>query len=180
MMNVRNVIKLAVGLLFLTLVSWIVIKVMRKEDKSQIEYISAIPSVDLMDTHYNTVSLDSLISDAKHYILVFYSPGCLFCEHEAADLSRNKNEFKDRKVVFITQESIDSAIAYSIRHNLMAVDNFHVLVDTSYSILPQFGIKMIPTTLIYDEKKEFVTSFEGEVNAKRILKILVREQEEQF
>ena len=168
----KRIIKLSIGLLFLILIGWIVIKAMSKKSPAVIEYISAIPSIELINTNCETVHLDSLVLDAKHYILVFYSPGCMFCEHEAADLSRNRMEFRDSKVVFITQEPVDSAMAYGMRHNLISVDNFYVLTDTTYAILPQFGVKTIPTTLIYNENREFVTSFEGEVNAKRILKVI--------
>ena len=171
-MNGKRIIKLSIGLLFLILIGWIVIKAMSKKNPEAIEYVSIIPGFELLNTYYATVHLDSLTLNAKHYVFVFYSPGCLFCEHEAADLSRNRAEFNDSKVLFITQYPVDSAMAYSMRHNLMTVDNFYVLADTTYSVLPQFGIKTIPTTLIYNENREFVTSFEGEVNAKRILKTI--------
>jgi len=171
-MTGKRIVKLSIGLLFLVLIGWIVIKVISKKNPEVIEYIFAIPSIELINTYYDTVCLDSLAQDAKHYVLMFYSPGCMFCEHEAADLSRNRAEFRDSKVLFITQEPVDSAMAYGIRHNLISVDNFHVLADTTYSVLPQFGIRTIPTTLIYNESREFVTSFEGEVNTRRILKII--------
>jgi AhpC/TSA family. len=171
-MTGKRIIKLAIGLLFLVLIGWIVIEAMSKESPVVIEYISAIPDIKLINTYYDTVSLDSLAQGAKHYIFVFYSPGCMFCEHEAADLSRNRAEFRDSKVLFITQEPVDSAMVYGIRYRLISVDNFYILADTTKSVLPRFGIKAIPTTLIYNEERKFVTSFEGEVNAKRILKIL--------
>ena len=171
-MTGKRIIKVSIGLLFLVLIGWIVIKAMSKKSPEAIEYISAIPSIELINTYYETVHLDSLAQDAKHYVFVFYSPGCMFCEHEATDLSRNRAEFRDSKVLFITQEPVDSAMAYSIRHNLMTAGNFHVLADTTYTVLPQFGIRTIPTTLIYNEDREFVTSFEGEVNARRILKAI--------
>ena len=175
MMNGKRVIKLSIGLLFLVLIGWTVIKAVSKEAKEPIKYISAIPDIELTDIYYSAVSLASLASDANHYVLVFFSPGCMFCEHEAADLSRNRAEFKDSKVLFITQEPLDSALAYSTRHNLMTANNFHVLSDTTYAVLPRFGIQSMPTTLIYNSRKEFVTSFEGEVNAKRILRVLIGE-----
>ena len=174
-MNGKRIIKLAIGLLFLVLIGWIVIKAMNKESPAVIEYISAIPDIKLINIDYDTVSLDLLVQDAKHYVLVFYSPGCMFCEHEAADLSRNRTEFRGRKVLFITQEPVDSAMAYSMRHSLLSVDNFYVLADTTYTVLPRFGIKSMPTTLIYDENREFFASFEGEVNAKKILKVIGEE-----
>jgi len=174
-MDGKRIIKLSIGLLFLVLIGWIVVKAMNKKSAEVVGYIPVIPSIELINTYYETVHLDSLILDAKYYIFVFYSPGCIFCEHEAADMSRNRAELGDSKVLFITQEPVDSAMAYSIRHNLITVDNFYVLADTAYTVLPQFGIKTIPTTLVYNESREFVTSFEGEVNTKRLLKAIVEE-----
>ena len=172
MIKGKRIVKLAIGLLFIVLAGWIVIKAVNKEAEGPIEYLPAIPDIDLIDAYYNAVSLDSLASGAKHYILIFFSPWCMFCEHEAADISRNRVMFTDSRVLFITQEPIDSAMAYGLRYNLITADNFFVLADTTYSVLQRFGIKSMPTTLIYDENRVFFTSCEGEVNTKKILKII--------
>jgi thioredoxin-related protein len=171
-MNKRLVARVIVFVLFAAVIILIGLKIYSRETIT--EYPKVLPEYSFLTIDKNPFKIDTV--KAKSIVIVFYSPGCIFCEHEGADLSRNSIGFIDSKILFVTIESADSARAYSKRYGIDTITNFNSLIDTSYQALLTFGIKTIPTTLIYNRDGLLVKAFEGEVNAKKILKT-IRENE---
>jgi len=171
-MNKRLAARVIVFVLFAVVIILIVLKISNR--KTFVEHPKVLPEYNFLTTDKNTFKTDTVKTNS--IIIVFYSPDCTFCEHEGADLSRNSKDFIDSKILFVTIECTDSARAYSKRFGIDTITNFYSLVDTSYQALLTFGIKAIPTTLIYDRNRRLVKVFEGEVNAKKILKT-IRENE---
>ena len=167
-MNRIFIAKTGIVVLFVMILSLIGLKIYNRKD------ITKPPTV-FPKLCFTTINGDSFKTDTvktKVLIIVFYSPGCTFCEHEGVDLSRNSKSFKDVKIMFVTSESIDSARAYSLRSGIDTILNFYSLIDTSYKVLQTFGIRTIPTTLIYGSDRQLVKIIEGEVSAKKLLKII--------
>lgn len=171
-MDKRLVVRIIVSVLFAVVIILIVLKISSR--KTFVEHLKLLPEYSFLTSNMNPFRIDTI--KAKSIVIVFYSPGCTYCEHEGADLSRNSKDFTDSKILFVTIECTDSARAYSKRFGIDTITNFYSLVDTSYQALLTFGIKAIPTTLIYDRNRRLVKVFEGEVNAKKILKT-IRENE---
>jgi thiol-disulfide isomerase/thioredoxin len=171
-MDKRLVARVIVFVLFSAGIILIVLKISNR--KAFAEHPKVLPEYNFLTIDKNPFEIDTVMTSSL--IIVFYSPDCTFCEHEGADLSRNSKDFTDSKILFVTIECTDSASAYSKRFGIDTITNFYSLVDTSYQALLTFGIKAIPTTLIYDRDRRLVKVFEGEVNAKKILKT-IRENE---
>lgn len=171
-MNKRLVARVIVFVLFAAVIILIGLKIYNR--KTIAEHTKIFPEHNFLtidEEPFNTGTLN-----ANNFIVIFYSPGCTFCEHEGAELSRNSKEFANSKIIFITADIADSARAYSKRFGIDTITNFYSLVDTSYQAVRKFGIRTIPTTLIYDRDRKLIKAFEGEVNAKKILKT-IRENE---
>lgn len=171
-MNKRLAARVIVFVLFAAVIILIGLKIYSR--KTIAEPPKVLPEYNFLTTDKNPFKTDTVKSNSL--IIIFYSPDCILCEHEGADLSRNSKDFIDSKILFVTIESADSARAYSKRFGIDTITNFYSLVDTSYQAILAFGIKTIPTTLIYDRDRRLVKVFEGEVNAKKILKT-IRENE---
>jgi thiol-disulfide isomerase/thioredoxin len=171
-MNKRLVARVVVFVLFSAVIILIVLKISNR--KAFAQHPKVLPEYNFLTIDENPFEMDTVMTSSL--IIVFYSPDCTFCEHEGAELSRNSKDFIDSKILFVTIECTDSARAYSKRFGIDAIKNFYSLVDTSYQAFLSFGIKAIPTTLIYDRNRRLVKVFEGEVNAKKILKT-IRENE---
>lgn len=160
--------RVIVFVLFAAVITLIVIKISNR--KIFVEHPNVLQEYIFLTTEKNPFKTDTLKTNSL--IIVFYSPNCTFCEHEGADLSRNAKDFIDSKILFVTAESVDSARAYSKRFGIDTITNFYSLVDTSSQAVLDFGIKTIPTTLIYDRNRRLLKVFEGEVNARKILKTI--------
>lgn len=167
-MNKRLLTKVIIIILFAALIILIVIKISNRTTIPN--YPKVLPEYSFLTIDANLFKIDTV--RANSLIIVFYSPDCIFCEHEGADLSRNSKDFIDSKILFVTFENADSARTYSKRYGIDTIPIIYSLIDTSYLAIFDFGIKTIPTTLIYDIDRRLIKVFEGEVNAKKILKTI--------
>ena len=152
----------------LALVTLIGIKALNK--KSTAHFPQVMPFFEAIYTNGKLFSSDSL--ESSNIVLVFYSPGCMFCEHEGKEMANNASVFAENQLLFVTCAPIDSAAAYTQRTRIGAIPHFYSLVDTSLIIPRLFGLRSIPTTLLYDEHRRFVMGFEGEVNAAKLGKTM--------
>ena len=157
----------SIVVLSLTVLVLIFIKISRDKDTVP-NYSEIYSNIVLEDIFGNEVVLD--IPDYDNLILVFYSSGCLFCEHQAKDIMRNREEFKDTRVAFITASPLDSAVNFSVRNGIHNDIRFISLLDPDYETIRAYGVKTTPTTLIYNKNRKLVGSFAGETIAKQLLK----------
>ncbi|MDR2585598.1 MAG: redoxin domain-containing protein [Prevotellaceae bacterium] len=158
---------LLVGL-FAIIVGLFVYKLLnKKEPHSFAQELPLFEAITLDGIVFNTDSLS-----AGKVVVVFYSPGCLFCEHEGKELSRHANEFTDCRLLFITNAPIDSAVAYTSRTGVGKIAHFRSLVDTTLKTPLLFGLRTLPTTFIFGDDRQLINAFEGEVNAKKLLKTI--------
>lgn len=173
----KNLLKWGIACLFLLLAGIIIDKIM-KGSASQPSFADRLPaSLSFINPDYYPVEIDSII--APYLITVFYSSDCLFCQHEAKELSRNSADFKNTKILFITPQHPDSASLHRMRFRLDTIPNYLLLIDTSGKAIPHFGIRSIPTTLLYDKNKVLIKAFEGEINAKSLLKTMADYEKKQ-
>lgn len=173
----KSLLKGGIACLFLLLAGALIYKVV-KESASQSSFAEIFPtSLSFINPDYYPVETDSII--ASYLITVFYSSDCLFCQHEAKELSRNSANFKRAKILFITPQHPDSASLHRIRFRLDTIPNYLSLIDTSGKAIPRFGIRSIPTTLLYNKNRELIKSFEGEINAKSLIKTITDYEKKQ-
>lgn len=137
------------------------------------KFPNELPCFSLVTLDHIPVIADSL--NNHPIIVVYYSPDCLFCEHEGKELARYSSDFEGYQVLFVTCAPADSAAAYTTRTGIGAVAHFYSLVDTTYRLPLHFGIRTTPTTLIYGGDRRLITFFEGEVNAAKLLKAIQKE-----
>lgn len=129
-----------------------------------------IPSYEFISTDGILVSTDALSAD--NIIIVFFSKDCMFCEHQGKDFARNSTLFRNSKILFITIESIESAIEYNSAHKLDTIPNYYCLYDDTAMSPNVFGVNSMPTTILYDREGKLIKSFSGEVNANKIYKTI--------
>ena len=159
--------------IFLSLVGLIIYKALNPKAPANFpEELPFFEAITLDGTPFNTDSLDT-----GNVLAVFYSPGCLFCEHEGKDLARYAADFAESQLLFVTSAPVDSACAYTHRSGIEAIPHYRLLIDTAFKTPLLFGLRTIPTTLIYDEDQKLIKAFEGEVNAAKLLKT-IREHED--
>ena len=167
-MNKKNFIAGLLMGLGLTVICLIVFKALNKEAPS--EFPDELPAFELITQEGRLFTSDSL--GAGKTIVMFYSPDCLFCEHEGKELTDRAADFINAQILFITCFQLDSVSVYTRRTGINTVPYYYSLIDTAYITPLLFGLRTTPTTLLYNEERKLITAFEGEVNATKLLKTL--------
>jgi thioredoxin-related protein len=155
-------------MIFIAIAMLIILKSLNQTVETQ--HPQRLPAFQFLTLLHEPLTIDTV--DCTHSVVIFYSPGCAFCEHEGAELSRNAEQFMGCKLFFTTMEPLDSAKAYTARHQLLSHTGYYSLVDTTRLAVLEFGVRTIPTTFIYDRNKNLIKVFEGEINAKRLAKAI--------
>jgi peroxiredoxin len=168
-MNKKTIIVIILVAAFIALTALILFKSLNQTAYTQ--HPHNMPAFRFLNLQHEPLTIDTLAGN--YSIVVFYSPGCMFCEHEGTELSRNAAQFSGCNLFFITMEPLDSAKAYTERHQLLSHTGYYSLVDTTRLAVLEFGIRTIPTTFIYDRDKNLLKVFEGEINAKRLAKVII-------
>ena len=167
-MTKKNIIAILLIGLLLVFVILIVYKALHK--KPAAAFSTEMPAFALTTLEGGLFTSDSL--HAGKTVMVFYAPGCLFCEHEGKELARHAADFAGSQFLFITCALADSAAAYSLRTGIHAIPHFYSLVDAACKTPRPFGLRTTPTTLLYDENRRLIKGIEGEVNAVKLRKML--------
>jgi peroxiredoxin len=168
-MNKKTIIAIVLVAVFMALATLILLKGLNQTEEAQ--HPRNMPAFRFLNLQHEPLTIDTLAG--TYSIVVFYSPGCMFCEHEGTELSRNAAQFAGCNLFFVTMEPLDSAKAYTARHQLLSHIGYYSLVDTTRLAVLEFGLRTIPTTFIYDRDKNLLKVFEGEINAKRLAKVII-------
>jgi len=174
-MNKKYLLALLLMGLFVILTCLIVLKASYK--KPPPAFPDELPSFVLTTPDGDTYNTDSL--HKCRIMVVFFSPDCLFCEHEGKELVRHRADFSEIVILFITNASADNASVFAHHTGIHAIPNCKVLVDTTYKIPRLLGLRTIPTTLLYNNDKKLIKAFEGEVNALKLLKTIHEHETEE-
>jgi len=101
------IVGLLIGI-FLVLTGLIVFKALTKEEPT--EFANELPAFELITQEGHPFTSDSLGTGKT--IVIFYSPDCLFCEHEGKELVNCASNFTDIQILFISCFQIDSVSTY--------------------------------------------------------------------
>jgi thiol-disulfide isomerase/thioredoxin len=173
-MNKKILMAILLTGLFAILTCLMIFKALNK--RAPAAFPAELPAFEAITADGVPFHLDSI--DSGKTVVVFYSPGCLFCEHEGKELARYAANFSDSRILFITCAPADSAFAYSLRTGIAVIPHYYALIDTTFQIPLLLGLRTTPTTLLYDEKRRLIKGFEGEVNAAKLLKTMQGDETE--
>ncbi len=97
-------------------------------------------------------------------VFIFFDPSCSFCQHEAADISKNMDKLKNVNFYFISMNdpALMSTFFDRFAPNLNGKDNVHMLYDRNIDFVNKFHVPtQYPATYIYDSKGLLKTYWNG-------------------
>lgn len=105
----------------------------------------------------------------KKTLIILFSPDCDHCQHEAKELVKHRDAFKDVQIVFSSTAPLHQLYEFYDRYELAKMH--HVVVGKDYQyILPSFfQMKNFPFLALYNKKQELVKVFEGAYPVERII-----------
>jgi peroxiredoxin len=115
------------------------------------------------------------IKPADKHVFVLFDPSCSYCQHEAADISKNYDQVKNVNFYFISMNdpALMSTFFERFAPALEGKENVHLLYDRNVEFVNKFHIPtQYPATYIYDNKGVLKTYWNGAKSEADLVKAL--------
>ncbi|MBX3240805.1 MAG: TlpA family protein disulfide reductase [Chitinophagaceae bacterium] len=133
--------------------------------------IQTIPDFIATDLNGNPFSQSDLRKNIP-VIFTYFNSGCDFCQREAKDIRENIRLFNNVQLLFLSTELPDVIGDFAQAYDLADYSNIIFLHDANNKVANQFGISVIPTTLIYGKDLQLLRKYKGQIKAVHIIKEL--------
>ena len=130
-----------------------------------------IPAFSLLLADGNNFTQNN-IPNSKYTIIIYFSPDCGHCQHEATEMVKNIDSLKHTYIVWAGSRSMSELKAFSEKYGLNACPNMVCGQDQQYSIPSYYQVKYTPFVAIYDNRKQFVKAYEMGVEIPELLKLI--------
>ena len=151
---------------FLSLIGLLSI-VVAPSAKAQVQQsATAAPTVDpnapyMKDKHVPAFSITSvdgkeitnkqLPTKYRFTCIIIFSPDCSHCEHEAGELNKYADKFKDVLFIWDSYRDMDAIKKFATKFNLAGQPNVVIGRDPSFTIPSFYRPKMTPFVALYDK-----------------------------
>ena len=112
------------------------------------------------------------IPSSKYTIIIYFSPDCGHCQHEATEMVKNIDSLKHTYIVWAGSRSIPELKAFSEKYGVIGCPNMVYGQDQHYSIPSYYQVKYTPFVAVYDYRKQFVKAYEMGVEIPELLKLI--------
>ena len=130
-----------------------------------------IPAFSLLLTDGKNFTQNN-IPNSKYTLIIYFSPDCGHCQHEATEMVKNIDSLKHVYLVWAGSRSIPELKAFSEKYGLNALPNAVCGQDQQYSIPSYYQVKYTPFVAVYDSRKQFVKAYEMGVEMPELLKLI--------
>jgi hypothetical protein len=108
----------------------------------------------------------------KPIVIMFFSPDCEHCQHEAQELVANKEVLKDVPILMLSIFNMQDIINFYDKYNLKEMPNVTVGQDYNFNLGVKFKMQTFPAMYVYNEDRKIVKAFVGNVSVSKILNAL--------
>jgi len=136
--------------------------------------IRQLPDIKVMTMDSSIIRLNTLQTNMP-MIFFYFHPECEICAMEITELLKNRNEFENIQMIFVSFASIDEIKQYLETYK---IDYFkHVLIANDYKgdLVSKLHVKAPPTCFIYDKSLTLKRRIKGLTSVNELLKYLPHE-----
>lgn len=131
--------------------------------------LPTLPPLQLLLADSTTKFTTADLPKKKPVLIMFFSPDCEHCQHEAEQLVARKEEFKNIQVVMITTYPIYRMNEFVEKYKVTSLDHVVVGRDIYYMLPTFYSIRNFPYLAMYDKKGHLINTMEGTVSLDKIL-----------
>ena len=128
-----------------------------------------IPPFDLLKTDSSSHLTKESINLKHKTLLMFFSPECTHCQHQTEDMLAAIDSLKDIQIVMATYQPFEEMVAFNQKYGIEKYDNIKLGRDTKYFLPPYYRMKSLPFLALYDNRGNYITSFEGNQKVSKLL-----------
>lgn len=107
----------------------------------------------------------------KYTCVIIFSPDCSHCQHEADELNKNADKFKNVLFIWDSYREMESIKKFANTYNLLGKPNIVIGRDPAFTIPAFYRPKMTPFVAVY-ENGNFMKVWEQGVEVSELVKII--------
>lgn len=117
---------------------------------------------------------NSLVSNGKNIVILFFDPGCSHCQQEVQALGKNYNRIKNINLYMVAmqEKNLINAFMSTYGSQLRGKKNVTLLHDKNYEFIGRFKPTQYPATFVYGSDKKLKKYWDGEKNIQEIIKAI--------
>jgi peroxiredoxin len=142
-----------------------------RQKKNLAEKIAHVPSFELKSTLGENFTNKNLEKNVP-VVFFYFNSDCDFCQAEIHDIVGNIKKFEGIQLLFVSFEPIQKIIMFQATYKLDIYDNIVFLCDYKNTFSETFGVKTLPSSLVYDKNGKLVSRNNGAVKVDYLLKAL--------
>jgi thiol-disulfide isomerase/thioredoxin len=96
-------------------------------------------------------------------IIIYFSPDCGHCQHEATEISKNMDSLKNAFFVFVAYKSLEDIQGFTSYYQLDKFPNVRVGRDPQYFIPSFYRVTRTPFVVVYNKKGLLEKVYDPEV-----------------
>jgi len=112
------------------------------------------------------VTHDNVAKD-KNTVFILFDPGCSHCQHEATELEKNIDRFKDVNIYYISMNDPALVLGFfdTFAPKLSKAPNVEVLIDKDQTFIQTIHVpSQFPANYVYGADGKLKAHWEGEKN----------------
>ena len=129
-----------------------------------------IPNFSLTSIDGKEITNKELPTKYKYTCIIIFSPDCSHCEHEADEINKNADKFKNVLFIWDSYREMDLIKKFATKYNLAGQPNVVIGRDGAFTIPTFFRPRMTPFVALYD-RGNFVKVWEQGVEPAELIKL---------
>ncbi|MES2373268.1 MAG: thioredoxin-like domain-containing protein [Bacteroidota bacterium] len=123
-----------------------------------------LPSFNILLPDSTWFTKDQLPKTKYDYtIIIYFSPDCGHCQHEATEISKNMDSLKNAFFVFVAYKSLEDIQGFASYYQLDKFPNVRVGRDPQYYIPSFYRVTRTPYVVVYNKKGLLEKVYDPEV-----------------
>ena len=109
---------------------------------------------------------------ADFTVIVYFSPDCGHCQHEAKEMMNNMDSLKNTFILWVSYRDMADIKGFAEIYGFNNHKNIKIGRDPNYAIPSFFQVKYVPYVAVYNKKGEYIKAYEGGVEMPELLQLL--------
>lgn len=122
-----------------------------------------LPAYKLVNSNGETFTSTSVQRKNVPTVVVYFSPTCSHCQHQAEDITSNMTQFKEAQFLFVTSYPAADTKPFLNQYAIEKFKNIAFGYDSTFAMGQFFLLESLPGVYIYDKKGIFKTFFNTNV-----------------
>jgi hypothetical protein len=127
-----------------------------------------LPDFSLLKHDSSAYFSTTLISKETPFVLMYFSPHCLYCKAMTKDILSNINTVSKIQFYFVSSSPIAEIKRFDSTYKLYRHPNIFIGKDTAYKMAHYFGLSGVPFVAIYGKGKILKNSFRGKISISQL------------